>query len=156
MHFSEYDTRLAAYAVLVDNAFLAGTPDKAEFAAREFQDRVRVCLEKLLANFSDRDRGRLSIELGSSRAVEDVKTLHGILSARDSLTMLGTLLPGHIAVFGGPILDTLQLQLDAALGGRKDFMIYALLVLMGRIAADLITGVPISYDLSRFRLSRFA
>lgn len=124
-----------AYAVLVDDAFLAGNSDKAEFAAREFQDRVRRCIEKLLENTTDRDRGRLSVELRTSRAFEDVRTLHGILCARDSLTMLGTLLPGHIAVFGGPVLDTVQAQLDAALGGRKDLLIYALLLLMGRIAA---------------------
>ena len=122
-----------AYAVMVDDALLAGDSNKAESAAREFQDRVLRGIQKLLENASDRDRGRLSVQLGTSRAADDVQTLRGILGARDNLSMLGVLLPGHISSFGGLVLDAVQSQLEAALGGKKD-LLYGLLLLMGRLA----------------------
>jgi hypothetical protein len=124
-----------AYAVMVDDALLAGDSNKAESAAREFQDRVLCGIQKLLENASDRDRGRLSVQLGTSHAADDVQTLHGILSGRDNLSMLGVLLPGHVSSFGGAVLETIQSQLDAALGGKKDLLVYGLLLLMGRLAA---------------------
>ena len=124
-----------AYAVLVDDALLAGDSDKAEHAAREFQDRVRRRIQHWLENARDRDRGRLSVQLGTSRAADNVQTLHEILSARDNLSMLGALLPGHINSFCEPIPETVQSQLDATLGDTNDLLVYALVLLMGRLAA---------------------
>ena len=124
-----------AYAARVDDALLDGDSGKAEHAARNFQDLVLRRIQRLLETASDKDRGRLSVQLGTSRAADDVQTLHGILSARDNLAMFGALLPGHISSFGGEPLDTVQSQLEATLGGKKDSLVYGLLLLMGRLAA---------------------
>jgi hypothetical protein len=124
-----------AYATLVGDALLAGDSDKAEHVAREFQDRVLPRIQHWLETASDKDRGRLSVQLGTSRAADDVRTLQGILSARDNLSSFGALLPEHINSFSGAILETVYSQLDAAAGDQSDLLLYALLLLMGRLAA---------------------
>ena len=127
------------YAELVDQAMLTGDSDRAEHAARDFQDRVLQKIQQMLARDAagagDKDRGRLSVSLGTSRAVEDVQTLCGILRARDGLAMLGTQLPGHISMFAGAKLDTVKAQFDAALGDEADLFLYALVLLMSRLAS---------------------
>ena len=92
-------------------------------------------IQQMLAGAGDRDRGRLTVSLGTSRAVEDVQTLCGILRARDGLAMLGTQLPGHISMFAGSTLDTVKAQFDAALGDEADLFLYALVLLMSRLAS---------------------
>ncbi|HEY5963133.1 MAG TPA: hypothetical protein VIU42_03860 [Xanthobacteraceae bacterium] len=123
------------YAERVDQAMLAGDSDRAEHAARDFQDRVLLKIQEMLAGAGNKDRGRLSVSLGNSRAFEDVEPLCGILRARDGLAMLGTQLPGHINVFAGPTLDTVKAQLEAALGDEADLFLYALVLLMSRLAS---------------------
>jgi hypothetical protein len=123
------------YAELVDQAMLAGDSDRAEHAARDFQDRVLLKIQGMLAGAGDKGRGRLSVSLGTARAAEDVEPLCGILRARDGLAMLGTQLPGHISVFAGPTLDTIKAQLEAALGDEADLFLYALVLLMSRLAS---------------------
>jgi hypothetical protein len=123
------------YAELVDQAMLTGNFDRAEHAARDFQDRVLLKIQEMLAGAGDKDRGRLSVSLGTSRAVEDVQTLCGILRARDGLAMLVSHLPGFINVFSGPVLDTIKDQFDAALGDEADLFIYALVLLMSRLSS---------------------
>jgi hypothetical protein len=124
-----------AYALLVDAAMLAGDSERAEHAAHEFHDRVAPRIRQLLETATDRDRGRLSVQLGTVRAVDDVKTVCEILSGRDSLASIGMQLPGHIDSFGGLILDIVQKQLDDTLGSRSDLLVYALVLVMERLAA---------------------
>lgn len=124
-----------AYALLVDDAMLAGAFDRAEHAAHEFQDRVLRRIRQFLEGAGDRDRGRLSVELGTNRAADDVKTLCEILSGRDALARLGMELPGYINSFGGETVDAVQQQLDETLGNQDHLFMYALLLLMVRMAA---------------------
>lgn len=124
-----------AYALLVDDAMLAGDFGRAEQAAHEFQDRVLRRIRKMLDSATDRDRGRLSVELHTSRAVDDVKTLCEILSGRDALAKLGMELPGYVNTFGGSVVDSVQAQLDETLGNQDHLFVYALLLLMARLAA---------------------
>ena len=123
------------YADLVDQAFLVGDPDRAEHAARDFQDRVLQRIQEMLAGASDRDRGRLSVSLGTVRAAEDVRTLCDILRARRALATLAAQLPGYVSMFGGPTLDTVKSQLETALGNETDLFLYALILLMSRLAS---------------------
>jgi hypothetical protein len=123
------------YAELVDQAFLAGAPERAEHAAHDFQDRVVWRVHEMLAGASDRDRGRLSVSLGTTRALEDVQTLCGILRARDAIAALAGRMPGYISLLAGPTLDTVKSQLDAALGKETDLFLYALVLLMSRLAS---------------------
>ena len=124
-----------AYALLVDDAMLAGDFARSEKAAHEFQDRVLRRIRQMLDTATDRDRGRLAVELGAKRAADDVKTLCEILSGRDALAKLGMELPGYIGTFGGPVVDSVQVQLDETLGNRDHLFTYALLLLMARIAS---------------------
>jgi len=124
-----------AYAVLVDNALLAGDSDRADQAAHDFQDRVVTRVREHLETSSDRDRGRLSVQLGTKHAAEDIKALREILSGRDNFIKLGMLLPGHISSFGGANLEIVHSQLKATLGDRDELFPYALVLLMGRLAA---------------------
>ena len=124
------------YAELVDQAMLTGNSDRAELAARDFQDRVLLKIQEMLAGAGDKDRGRLSVSLGTSRAVEDVETLvrnpagprracHARLAAcRDTSTCSR-----------GPTLDTIKAQFDVALGDEADLFLYALVLLMSRLAS---------------------
>jgi hypothetical protein len=123
------------YAELVDQAFLAGQSERAEHAACDFQDRVVQRIQEMMSGASDRDRGRLSVSLGTTRAVEDVQTLCGILRARDALAALAAQMPGYISTFAGSSLDTVKSQLDAALGKETDLFLYALVLLMSRLAS---------------------
>jgi hypothetical protein len=123
------------YAELVDQAFLAGQSERAEHAACDFQDRVVQRIQEMMSGASDRDRGRLSVSLGTTRAVEDVRTLCGILRARDALAALAAQMPGYISTFAGTNLDTVKSQLDAALGKETDLFLYALVLLMSRLAS---------------------
>jgi hypothetical protein len=124
-----------AYALLVDDAMLAGNFGRAEQAAHEFQHRVLRRVRQVLDTATDHDRGRLSVELGTSRATDDIKTLSEILSGRDALAKLGMELPGYIDTFGGPVADSVQVQLDETIGNQDHLFIYALLILMTRLAA---------------------
>ncbi len=124
-----------AYALLVDDAMLAGDSERADHAAHEFHDRVGPRIREVLETASDRDRGRLNVQLGTMRAADDLKTLCEILSGRDILTRLGMQLPGHINSFGGPILDTVEAELHESLGDRDELFVYALILVMARLAA---------------------
>jgi hypothetical protein len=124
-----------AYAAQVDEALLAGDTEQAEQHARAFQDRVVECLGAMLGSGGDKDLRRLSVQLGTARAVEDVQTLHGILKARDGLAMLGTQLPGHIASVSGPVLESIKANIDASVSKQTDLLVYSLVLVMSRLAA---------------------
>src|SRR5581483_7344481 len=53
----------------------------------------------------------------------------------DSLTALGGQLPGHIAVLSGPTLDTVKAHIDALGVVKKDLFLYALVLVMSRLAS---------------------
>jgi len=59
----------------------------------------------------------------------------GVLKFRDGLATLGTQLPGHINNLNGAPLENIKAQLDARLQSNPDFFLYALILLMTRLAA---------------------
>ena len=76
---------------------LAGDTDKAEHAGAGFPGSAcRSASRRCWRAPTTRERRRLSVQLGTSRAFEDVQALRGILNSRDGLALLGTQLPGHI------------------------------------------------------------
>jgi hypothetical protein len=83
----------------------------------------------------ERERRRLTVQLGTPWALEDVQAVRGILDARDGLAMLGSRLPGHINVLQGPLLERVKSQIDTPLGARSDLFLYSLALVMGRLAA---------------------
>ena len=100
-----------AYAEHVEHALMAGDTDSAEAQARYFQDLVATRITQMLDGSDDKERRRLTVQLGTSRALDDVKSLRGILNSRDGLATLGAQLPGHITVLTGPALESVKTQL---------------------------------------------
>jgi hypothetical protein len=124
-----------AYVEHVEQALLAGETDEATHHSRAFQDRVVHCIAQMIEGGDGKERRRLSAQLGTSRALDDVGALHGILKARDNLAMLGTQLPGHIGSLAGPTLESVKAHIDAPLAGKPDLLIYSLVLVMSRLAS---------------------
>jgi hypothetical protein len=124
-----------AYAEHVEHALAAGDTDGAEEQARGFQDLVAARIAQLLDGADDKERRRLNVQLGTSRALDDVKALRGILSSRDGLAALGAQLPGHITALTGPVLESVKAPLDSAAAVKSDLFLYSLVLVMSKLAA---------------------
>jgi hypothetical protein len=123
------------YVEQVEQALLTGDTETAEKCSHAFQDRVVQCITQMLEAASDKGRRRLSVQLGTARALDDARTLHGILQARDALTLFGTQLPGHIASLSGPMLDGIKSHLDTQFGDKPSQLIYSLVLVMSRLTS---------------------
>ena len=89
----------------------------------------------MLESADDKERRRLSVQLGTSRALDDVQALRGILNSRDGLAMLGTQLPGHINSLAGPVLESVKAQLDSPVAAKSDLFLYSLVLVMSKLAS---------------------
>ena len=123
------------YAEQVEQALMAGDTDKTEHQARAFQDRTVARITQVLESADDREHRRLNVHLGTSRALDDVQALRGILNSRDGLAMLGTQLPGHINSLAGPVLESVKAQLDSPVAAKSDLFLYSLVLVMSKLAS---------------------
>ena len=125
------------YVEQAENALKAGDEAKAQQFVRNFQDSVLEHIEDLLdtAGSDDKAKRRIGVQLGTPRALDDLQTMAGVLKFRDGLATLGTQLPGHINNLNGAPLENMKAQLDARLQSNPDFFLYALILLMTRLAA---------------------
>src|ERR1700742_4278848 len=98
---------------------MAGDTESAESQARGFQDLVAARITQLLEGSDDKERRRLNVQLGTSRALEDVKALRGIINSRDGLAPLTAQLPGHITALTGPPLEAVKAQLDTSAAAKS-------------------------------------
>ena len=124
-----------AYAEQVEHALMAGDTESAEGHARGFQDLVAARITQLLEGSDDKERRRLNVQLGTSRALDDVKALRGIINSRDGLAAFGAQLPGHITALTGPVLEAVKAQLDAPAAAKSDLFLYSLVLVMSKLAA---------------------
>jgi hypothetical protein len=121
----------------VEQALLKNDSEVAEQLARSFQDRAVQRMQAAIDQVA-RDakaRGRLSMQLGTPRALEDVQAVIGVLKARDGLAVLGQKLQGHIKTLSGPSLEAIKALLDSPLASHPDVFLYALVLVMSRMAA---------------------
>jgi hypothetical protein len=123
------------YCAQIEQALTAGDTDVAEQQSRVFQDRVVARITEMLDGADDRERRRLSVQLGTTRALDDVQALRGILQRRDGLATLAAQLPGHINALTGPLLDNVKAQVDAATAAKPDMLLYALILVLSKLAA---------------------
>jgi hypothetical protein len=119
----------------VDQALLANDPADADKLARAFQDLAVERIKAALATNDDKVRRRVLAHIGTPRALEDINAVLGVLSVRDDLAALGEKLPGHIKVLAGPQLESVKAILDAQTRTKPEFILYALILLMSRLAA---------------------
>ena len=124
-----------AYAAEVEHALMAGDTDNAEGQARGFQDLAAARITQMLDAADDKERRRLNVQLGTSRALADVQALCGILNSRDGLALLGSQLPGHITALTGPALESVKAQLDSPAAANSDLFLYSLVLVMSKLAA---------------------
>ena len=126
-----------AFTDQVERALLSGDTAKAEQLAHGFQDRaaqrMRDALDAVAGD--DKARRRLGTQLGTLRALEDVHAVICVLKARDGLALLGAQLPGHIKTLGGAQLDSVKALLDSPLASDPNLFLYALVLVMSRMAA---------------------
>jgi hypothetical protein len=123
------------YGEHIEQALTSGDSDSAEHHARGFQDRAAQRIGDMLSAADDRERRRLSVQLGTARALDDVKALRALLSGRDGLAMLGSQLPGHIETLTGAMLESVKNHIDSPLSLGSDQFIYTLILVMSRLAA---------------------
>ena len=124
-----------AYGAHVEHALMACDTDSTEEQARGFQDLVAARITEMLEGADDKERRRLNMQLGTSRALADVQALRGILHSRNGLAMLGAQLPGHITSLTGPVLESVKVQLDSPAAVKSDLFLYSLVLVMSKLAA---------------------
>jgi hypothetical protein len=129
----------------INRALLANDATKADQLVRALHDRaIRRIKETLPAIGSDEEAQRkFAMQVGTSRAVEDVTTLLAILEVRDILADLAWRLPKHIAVFDRTEISVVKKHVDAATtwkllevapARKSDVMLYGLMMVLGRLA----------------------
>jgi hypothetical protein len=126
-----------AYTSGVEAAVAAGKTEELELLVRAFQDRAVQQMQRALAQMArdEKERRRLAGQLGTTRALEDVQALISILHSRDALAHFASQLPPHIKSLSHGALEKVKVLLDAQLGTRSDLFLYALILVMSRLAA---------------------
>jgi hypothetical protein len=125
------------YSEHVEEALIAGDSSRVEHLARSFQDRAVRSMQQMLARVGkdDKEGKRLTVQLGTPRAIQDVETVRGILNSRDGLAVLGSKLPNVINNLAGPTVEKVKALVDSPLGAKSDLFLYSLLLVMSRLAA---------------------
>src|SRR5581483_9249308 len=108
-----------------------------EQLVRGFQDRAAAKIEEIfsLAQRDDRVRRRLFAQIGTPRATDDATTLMRVLKARDLFAASGAKLPGHVDNLADAMLDQAKELVDSIQATDRKLFIYALLLVMSRLAA---------------------
>jgi hypothetical protein len=117
---------------------------RAEFLAREFQDRVAAALAPALTGNNDLERRRLLSQIGTPRPQDDALNLMRVLELRDPLAMFADHLPGYITNLSDRRLAETQGLIAAAADHSPEIVPYALVMVMRRLAApwQMIRLVP--------------
>ena len=125
-----------AYSDGVSQALLAGDTDQAELLTHRFQDRVVKRLSGELARLQRDPRGisRLSVQLASKRAEDDVENVIAILRDRDAFTILGEQMANQIKTLADPQLGKIKQLLEPP-RLRRELLPHALVLVMHRLAA---------------------
>ena len=80
-------------------------------------------------------RQRLAAQLGIPNALDHLREIVGILRARDALNVFASRLPPQIKNLADDHLDNVRALLDSPIGGHPDVFVYALILVMSRLAS---------------------
>lgn len=100
-----------------------------DLAVRRIQDALAA------AGHDDLARRRLAGQVGTPRAVEDLRAVLGVLKARDALALIGSRLPAHIRNLADEQLENVKALLESPIARHPDIFIFALVVVMSRLTA---------------------
>lgn len=151
------------YAERVEEALVDGDAEKAELLARSFQDLAVSRIEQAQVKLRSDEKAsrRLTAQIGSPHALEDLEAFRAVLAARDGLAMLGMQLPGLIKNLSGAQLERVGALIESSVGARSDIFLYSLVLTMGRLTASwqlirLATKAIGARDADRIAESRYA
>ena len=127
----------SAYSEQSGRVLLTNDKAMSERLARAFQDQVGEKIRETLAAAQDdvRAQQKLAAQIGTSRAVDDLREILGILRARDALAVFASRLPPQIKNLADEQLENVKALLDSPVGGHRDVFVYALVLVMSRLAA---------------------
>jgi hypothetical protein len=127
----------AVYSDQITRLLLTNDRAMSERLARAFQDQVAERVREALAAAQDdvKARQKLGAQIGTPRAVDDLREVLGILRARDALGVFASRLPAQIKNLADDHLDNVKALLDSPVGGHRDVFVYALILVMSRLAS---------------------
>jgi len=125
-----------AYSEQIIRLHLTNDIAISERLARAFQDQaVKRIREALTAAQEDaKARQRLAGQIGIPRALGHLREILGILRARDALAVFASRLAPQIKNLADEQLESVKALLDSPIGGHPDVFVYALILVMGRLA----------------------
>lgn len=126
-----------AFAQAVEIACSAERTAACEQLVCGFQDRVADHIQGALAAAASDEtaRRRLVAQLGEKTGLDDLSDLGALLKARDAFALLTERLPSHIHNLADAQLDGIKALLDSPAARRDGMLVYALVLVMGRLAA---------------------
>lgn len=126
-----------AYSQSVELALAGNDLDRAEQLADDFRDRVAAAMAETVAQCRADAKaiGRLTVSLGSRRALSDLDCAIAILRHRHLFDDLNVRLPGHIKVLVDPQLTAIRELLETALQKRPKLLPYGFILVMNRMEA---------------------
>ncbi len=121
----------------VSDALLAGDTPEVDRIIRTFQDRAITAIEVNfeLAASDEKFRRRLVAQIGTPRPNEDAAALVCVLKGRDALESLAAHLPLRAGNLANGLLDECRLLIEKTAAQNGDLFLYALLMVMSRLAA---------------------
>jgi hypothetical protein len=120
-----------AYAENVSKLLAAGQ------ATNAFQERVAQAIEKALGGIAgdDKARRKLANQIGTPRALDDVRYLATVLKSRDVLAVLAGKIPPKIRNFTDEHIASVIGFLDSTAGRQREVYLMSLVLVLGRLAA---------------------
>ena len=118
-------------------ARLGANEAKANQAAAAFQERVAQAIEKTLAAVAtdDKARRKLAHQIGTPRALDDVRHVAAVLKARDVLAALAGKLPPKIRNLTDDQIGSVTDFIDSTAGRHREVYVMALVLVMSRLVA---------------------
>lgn len=126
-----------SYSDQVQLLLTANEKSGADQVARAFQDLAEQRLRECLVNIKKDEKAskRVAGQIGTPHAIDEVRELAAILRARDALGVIGSRLPATISNLAGEQLENVRALLDSPGGRHRDVFLYALLIVMSRLAS---------------------
>jgi len=123
---------------------------KAEQLTRVLHEKAVVRIDETIASLhrDDKARRRLSVQVGTPRALEDIAALAAILANRELLADLARRLPSHLRAFEREQIESVKAFLESAIApkaapkapgaarvNKADVLLYSLILIMGRLTS---------------------
>ena len=135
------DLMAAETTAYVDNVvrlLAGGEQGRAAQAASGFQDRVVQAIEKAFTNAAtdDKMRRKLAHQIGTPRALDDVRNLVSLLKTRDMLAVLAGKMPAKIRNITDEQIANITAFIDSTAGKHREFYVMGLVLVFSRLASS--------------------